>query len=84
MPDHDSRHLKNGLFFNRLCIGGSDPSGSGETETLIQMPRPNQEFQTVRSEGGLLPPDLLRRCSTATPPSPAPNPKTTASPPTNA
>ena len=25
------------------------------------MPRPNQEFQTVRSEGGLLPPDLLRR-----------------------
>ena len=25
------------------------------------MPRPNQEFQTVRSEGGLLPPDLRRR-----------------------
>ena len=25
------------------------------------MPRPNQDFQTVRSEGGLLPPDLLRR-----------------------
>ena len=25
------------------------------------MTRPNQEFQTVRSEGGLLPPDLLRR-----------------------
>ena len=25
------------------------------------MPRPNQEFQTVRSEGGLLPPDLLQR-----------------------
>ena len=25
------------------------------------MPRPNQDFQTVRSEGGLLPPDLLQR-----------------------
>ena len=25
------------------------------------MARPNQEFQTVRSEGGLLPPDLLQR-----------------------
>ncbi len=25
------------------------------------MPRPNQEFQTVRSEGRLLPPDLLQR-----------------------
>ena len=25
------------------------------------MPRPNQEFQTARSEGGLLPPDLLQR-----------------------
>ena len=25
------------------------------------MPRPNQDFQTVRSEGGLFPPDLLRR-----------------------
>ena len=25
------------------------------------MPRPNQNFQTVRSEGGLLPPDLLQR-----------------------
>ena len=28
---------------------------------LPQIPRPNQEFQTVRSDGGLLPPDLLRR-----------------------
>ena len=25
------------------------------------MPRLNQEFQTVHSDGGLLPPDLLRR-----------------------
>ena len=25
------------------------------------MPRPNQEFQTVRSKGGLLAPDFLRR-----------------------
>ena len=33
----------------------------GGTETLIQMLRPNQEFQTVRSEGGLLAPDFLRR-----------------------
>ncbi len=40
---------------------GSGAPGLGESGTLTQMPRPNQDFQTVRSEGGLLPPDLLQR-----------------------
>ena len=47
------------------------------------MPRPNQEFQTVRSDGGILPPDLLGRLLDRPPPSPAPAPKTTDSLPGN-